>query len=116
VNLPGSHFDAVLDRTHWLTAGYERPRITALVSVGTPLRLARNGTNVAVLAPTGPLYRAGFVFPDNSERSLRNTPVVIEEPVGRGHAVLFVNDPVFRGWWRAFDKMLLTAIVQGPSM
>jgi hypothetical protein len=116
IGLPGSHFDAVLDRTHWLTAGYDRPRIVSLYSAGAPLKLARNGTNVAVLAQTGPLYRAGFVIPDNSERTLRGAPVVIEEPVGRGRAVLFVNDPVFRGWWRAYDKMLLTAIVQGPSM
>ncbi len=113
VALPGSHFDALLDRTHWLTAGYDQSRITALVSAGVPLRLARSGTNVAVLAPTGPLYRAGFVFPGNSERALRGSPVVIEEPVGRGRIVLFTNDPVFRGWWRAFDKMLLTAIAQG---
>lgn len=113
VNLPGSHFDAVLDRTHWLTAGYDSPRITALVSTGSPLALARSGTNVAVLAPTGPLYRAGFVFPGNSEQALRGAPIVIEEGIGRGRIVLFVNDPLFRGWWRAFDKMVLTAIVYG---
>ena len=27
ISVPGSHFDAVLDRTHWPPFGYERPRL-----------------------------------------------------------------------------------------
>ena len=35
VGPPGSHFDVVLDRTHWLTHGYERPRLTVMFDRGT---------------------------------------------------------------------------------
>jgi hypothetical protein len=112
---PDGHYDVVLDRTHWLTAGHEAPRLTALFGGRSTLGLAKTGTNVAVFAPTGPLHRAGFTFPGNTERALRNSALVIEEPVGRGHAVLFANDPTFRGWWRALDRLLLGAIVLGPA-
>jgi hypothetical protein len=112
---PEGHYDVVLDRTHWLTAGHDAPRLTALFGGRSVLGLARSGTNVATFAPDGPLLRAGFTFPGNTERALRGTALVVEEPVGRGHAVLFANDPTFRGWWRALDRLLLNAIVLGPA-
>ena len=114
--VPGSNFDVVLDRTHWLTFGYDGPRLTALVEGDDFLTLSKDGTNVAVFPATGPFYRAGFEFPNDTQRLLRNTALVVEEPTGRGHVVLFANEPMFRGWWRALDKIVLNAIVLGPSM
>ncbi len=113
--VPGATFDAVLDRTHWLTFGYTQPRVTALVEGSTFLRLSREGTNVAVFPRTGPFARAGFTWPGNTERLLRNTALVVEEPLGRGHVVLFENDPTFRGWVRSMDRLLLNAVLLGPS-
>ena len=46
--LPGSHFDTVLDRTHWLTHGYERSRLTVMLDGSRFLKLSKEGTNVAV--------------------------------------------------------------------
>lgn len=113
--LPGSHFDVLIDRTHWLTYGYEAPRMTALVTGGSFYRLSKDGTNVAVFPQTGAFHRAGFQWPGNTERLLRNSALVLEEPLGGGHVVLFANDPTFRGWWRAFDRMVLNALLLGPS-
>ena len=114
--LPGSHFDAVLDRTHWLTNGYEQPRLTVMLDGSRFLKLSKEGTNVAVFPSTGALHRAGFVFPDNTERLLRGTALLIAEPTGAGHVVLFNNEPMFRAWWRALDRIVLNAIVLGPAM
>jgi hypothetical protein len=114
-SVPGAMFDAVLDRTHWLTFGIEQPRVTALVEGDTFLRLSKAGTNVAVFPRTGAFYRAGFTWPGNTERLLRNTALVVEEPLGRGHVVLFQNEPTFRGWVRSMDRLVLNAIVLGPS-
>jgi hypothetical protein len=113
--LPGSHFDVLLDRTHWLTYGYEAPRLTALVTGNTFFRLSREGTNVAVFPARGAFHRAGFQWPGNTERLMRNAALVLEEPLGAGHVVLFGNDPTFRGWWRAFDKLVLNALLLGPA-
>jgi hypothetical protein len=114
-SLPGSHFDAVLDRTHWLTSGYEDQRLTALMEGSTFLTLSKEGANVAVFPSTGRLHRAGFIWPENTERLLRSSALVIEEPTGSGHVVLFANDPWFRAWWHALDRLVLNAIVLGPS-
>jgi hypothetical protein len=114
--LPGSHFDVVLDRTHWLTNGYERPRITVMLEGGTFFKLSKDGANVGVFPSTGPLHRAGWAWPENTERLLRGTAFLIEEPIGRGHVVLFANDPMFRAWWRALDRLVLNAVLLGPGM
>jgi hypothetical protein len=114
-SLPGSLFDVVLDRTHWLTLGMDQRRLTVLMQGSTFLRPSKEASNVAVFAPDGALHRAGFLWPENSERLLRGTAAVIEEPLGRGHVVLFNTNPVFRGWWRSLDKLLLNAVLLGSG-
>ena len=113
---PGAHFDVVLDRTHWLTHGYEQPRLTVMFDGSTFLKLSREGSNVAVFPTAGKLRRAGWIFPENTERLLRNTAFLVEEPVGDGHVILFNNEPMFRGWWRALDRLVMNGIVLGPGM
>ncbi|MFL5562206.1 MAG: M14 family zinc carboxypeptidase [Gemmatimonadaceae bacterium] len=116
IELAGSHFDVVLDRTHWLTGGYDQPRLTVMMSGSSFFKLSKEGANVAVFPATGKLHRAGFAWPNNTERLLRGTAFLIEEPIGDGHLVLFANDPMFRGWWRALDRLVLNAVVLGPAM
>jgi hypothetical protein len=113
--VPGAHFDVVLDMTHWLTLGIEKRRMTVLFDGDAFLKLSKEGNNVAVFPSTGPLKRAGFAFPDNTERLLKGTALVVEESVGRGHLVMFANDPMFRGFWRALDPLVLNAVLLGTA-
>ncbi|MHB0947865.1 MAG: M14 family zinc carboxypeptidase [Gemmatimonadaceae bacterium] len=113
--VPGAHFDVVLDRTHWLTYGYDQPRLTVMLEGDTFLKPSKEGSNVAVFAPSGTLTRAGWTWPGNTERLLRGTAMLIEERLGSGHVVLFANEPMFRGWWRALDKAVLNAALLGPA-
>ncbi|HKP16741.1 MAG TPA: hypothetical protein VJT85_11760, partial [Gemmatimonadaceae bacterium] len=113
--VPGIHADVLLDRTHWLTAGYDTPRLTVLVEGDLFLRPSKEGENVAVFPTTGPLVRAGFTWPGNTERLLRGSSFLVDEPTGAGHVVLFTNEPFFRGWWRALDKLVLNALVLGAA-
>jgi hypothetical protein len=113
--LPGSLFDVVLDRTHWLTLGLEEAQLTVLFAGSTFFRPSREGSNVAVFAPEGRLHRAGFAWPENTERLLRGTSLVVHEPLERGHVVLFANDPTFRAWWRSMDKLVLNAVLLGSG-
>jgi hypothetical protein len=115
VQLPGSHFDVALDRTHWLTFGYEHPRLTVLMEGGTFFTLSKEGTNVGVFPQTGTLHRSGWIWPDNTERLLRGTAFLIHEPLGGGHVVVFANEPFFRAWWRALDRLVMNAVVVGPA-
>jgi hypothetical protein len=114
--LAGSHFDVVLDRTHWLTHGYAAPRLTVMIDGNSFFRLSKEGTNVAVFPKEGRLLRGGFAFPENTERLLRDKALVIEEPLGSGHVILFANEPMFRAWWRALDHLVLNGVVLGPGM
>ncbi|MBM3908013.1 MAG: hypothetical protein FJ363_08030, partial [Gemmatimonadetes bacterium] len=113
--IPGAHFDVVLDMTHWLTLGVEKQRMTVMMDGSAFLKLSKEGSNVAVFPSTGKLKRAGFTFPDNTERLLKGTALVVEERVGRGHVVMFANDPLFRGWWRALDRVVMNAVMLGGS-
>jgi hypothetical protein len=115
VSLPGAHFDVAIDRTHWLTNGFENRRLTVLLDGSTFLGLSKEGANVAVFPSTGDFHRAGFIWPQNTERLLRNSAAVIVEPTGGGHVVLFANEPLFRAWWHALDRLVLNGIVLGPS-
>ena len=113
-SVPGIHVDALLDRMHWLTAGYDAPRLTGLLQ-GDLFELSKEGANVAVFPTTGPLVRAGFTWPNNTERLLRGTSLLIDEPIGGGHVVLFTNEPMFRGWWRSLDRLVLNALLLGAA-
>lgn len=114
-SLPGAHFDVALDLTNWVTLGMERQRMPVLVSGSSVLGLSHDGGNVAVFPTTGTLKRGGFTFPDNSERLLRGSAFIVQEKVGRGNVVMFTNDPMFRGFWRALDRMVLNAVLLGSS-
>ena len=114
-DLPGSHFDVVFDLTHWMTLGLEKQRSTVLVGGSSFYTLSKDGGNVAVFPTTGTLRRGGFVFPDNSERLLKGSTFIAQEKVGRGNLVMFTNEPMFRGWWRALDRLVLNAMLLGTS-
>ncbi|HET7585686.1 MAG TPA: M14 family zinc carboxypeptidase [Gemmatimonadaceae bacterium] len=113
--IPGSSFEVALDRTHWLTYGTTRSRLTVMMDGSTFYTLSQSGANVAVFPDTGTLLRAGFEWPGNTERLLHGTAFLIEESEGDGHVVLFANEPMFRGWWRALDPLVLNAILLGPA-
>jgi hypothetical protein len=114
-DLPGSHFDVVLDLTNWVTLGMERQRMPVLVGGSSVYSISKDGGNVAVFPTSGTLRRGGFTFPENSERLLRGSAFVVQERVGRGNVVMFTSDPMFRGWWRALDRMVLNALLLGSS-
>ena len=72
-------------------------------------------TGPTVVPTAGRLVRAGFTWPGNTDRLLRGTSLLVDEPLGGGHVVLFTNEPMFRGWWRALDRLVLNAMLLGPA-
>jgi hypothetical protein len=115
--VPGAVFLATVDRSTPLTYGYEDTKLPVLIDSAYFFRPSKEGTNAVVFTTERgqPLRVAGFVWPGNTERLLRNTAYVIDEPTGRGHVVLFAEDPNYRGIWRAttrlfFNSFLFTSI------
>jgi hypothetical protein len=111
--VPGAIMRATVDRTTYLTFGYEAPSLPVLVASGYFFRPSKEGTNPVVFDEEDDraLRVSGFVWPDNTERLLRGTSYVIEEPTGRGHVVLFAEDPNYRGIWRNTTRLFFNSFL-----
>ncbi|HUQ32286.1 MAG TPA: M14 family zinc carboxypeptidase [Pyrinomonadaceae bacterium] len=116
--VPGAIMQATLDRTTYLTFGYDGAQLPVLVNSGYFFRPSKEGTNAVVFSPdrNQTLRLSGFVWPGNTERLLRGTAYVIEEPTGRGHVVLFAEEPNFRGIWRSTVRLFFNSILFPSAM
>src|SRR5439155_4665023 len=76
--LPGSIFRATLDRTHWLTLGYESDRLPVYVEGSTFWKLSKNGANPVAFVGDS-LTLSGFTWPGNTERLLKGTAWAVVE-------------------------------------
>ena len=113
--VPGAIFRATLDRRTPLTYGYEQETLPVLVASGYFFRPSKEGTNAVVFEadPERPLHVAGFLWP-TTEQLLRGTAYVIDEPTGRGHVVLFAEDPNFRAIWRSTTRLFFNSFLFQP--
>jgi hypothetical protein len=109
--VPGAIFRATVDRTTPLTYGYEDPTLPVLIDSAFFFRPSKDGTNAVVFASDGRLRLSGFIWPDNTERLLRGTAYVIDEPAGRGHVVLFAEDPNYRAIFRGTTRLFFNAFL-----
>ena len=53
---------------------------------------------------------------DEAREPLKGAPYVWDEPTGRGHVTLFADDPAFRTFLHGAHRLLLNAILLGPSL
>lgn len=112
--VPGSIFRATLDRTHWLTMGYERDEVSVFLETDRFFKPSEEGENPVVF--TGKDFAlSGFTWPDNTEKLLRNSAWTTVESSGSGRVIVFTENPVYRGFWRSTAKLLSNAILFGPN-
>ncbi len=112
--LPGSIFWASLDPRHFLCYGYDAPRIPVFLQGRLMLKPSRDGVNPALFDRT-PLKLTGWSWPE-TERRLKGTAYAVDEPTGRGNVVMIAGPPAFRLFWRSTERMVLNAILFGPSL
>jgi hypothetical protein len=115
--VPGAIMRATLDRTSPLTYGYEEATLPVLVDSAYFFRPSKEGVNALVFSPDDKqtLHVAGFVWP-TTEKLLRGTAYVIDEPTGKGHVVLFSEDPHFRAIWRSTTRLFFNAFLFQPIL
>ncbi|HEX9961220.1 MAG TPA: M14 family zinc carboxypeptidase, partial [Pyrinomonadaceae bacterium] len=111
--VPGAIMRATVDRTTYLTYGVEDENVPVLLSSGYFFRVSKEGTNAFVFEPKPrrPLTISGFVWEGNTERLLKGTAYIIDEPTGGGHVVLFADEPFFRGIFRSTTRPFFNAIL-----
>jgi hypothetical protein len=112
--IPGSIFRATLDRTHWLTLGYERDQLAVFLYTTTLMTPSEKGDNPVVFVGND-LTLAGFTWPNNTEKLLRGSVWAAVENVGQGRVVLFAENPLFRGFWRGPAKLVTNAMLLGTG-
>jgi len=112
--IPGAIFRATLDRTHWLTYGYERDQLPVFIESSRLLKPSERGANPVAFVGKD-LTLAGFTWPDNTEKYLRNSVWAMVENSGSGRVIVFADNPVYRGFWRGTAKLLTNAILLGPQ-
>jgi hypothetical protein len=115
--IPGAIMRATVDRTSYLTYGIESDELPVLLASGFFFRISKEGTNALLFEPKPkkPLTISGFVWEGNTERLLKGTAYLIDEPNGSGHVILFAEDPFFRGIFRSttrpfFNSMLFNGV------
>lgn len=115
LGVPGAIMRASLDLTHPLTFGYESDVIAVLIAGDDFYRPSKEGSNPVGFVG-GDLLVAGFAWPDNTEKYLDGTAWMVDEPLGSGRLVLFADDPNFRLIWPSLSRLLLNAILIGPTV
>jgi hypothetical protein len=117
--VPGAIMRATVDRSTYLTYGYEDAQLPVLVASGYFFRPSKEGTNAVVFAGDAAasqrLRISGFIWPDNTERLLRGTAYLLDEPTGRGHVILYAEDPNYRGIWRNTTRLFFNSILFSSS-
>ncbi|HEY0404316.1 MAG TPA: M14 family zinc carboxypeptidase [Pyrinomonadaceae bacterium] len=116
--IPGAILRATVDRTTPLTYGYEEAQLPVLIDSGYFFRPSKEGTNAVVFTSENKqsLRIAGFIWPNNTERLLRGAAYVFEEPTGRGHVVLYSEDPNYRGIWRNMTRLFFNSFLFQPTL
>ncbi len=107
----GAIVASIIDLSHPLTFGYQRPELPLLRRGTTVLKPSRNAYSTPVRYTSDPLL-AGFIG-DDRLAAFRGQPAVIAEKHGEGLVVQFANNPVFRGFWRGTEKLFINALYFG---
>lgn len=110
--VPGAALRVALDTHHWATLGYGEE---SHVLCASDLLLAPSveGRNVAVYKSGDRLVLGGFVW-DKMKAVLPGKAYLIDETLGRGHVLLFAEDPNVRGYWDVTSKLFVNAVLLGP--
>jgi hypothetical protein len=111
--VPGAFVAVNVDGQHYLGTGIDGP-VVALFRSNVVFTPSRRGALVGTLDANRPIV-AGFAF-DEALEHLEGAPFVWDEPTGRGHVTLFADDVTFRTFLHGAHRLLLNAILLGPSM
>jgi len=111
--IPGAIMRATVDRTTYLTYGLEEDNLPVLLASGYFFRFSKDGTNALLFEqkPKNPLTISGFVWEGNTEKFLKGTAYVVDEPTGAGHVILFAEEPFFRGIFRTATRPFFNSIL-----
>jgi hypothetical protein len=111
--LPGAIAQASIRTDHFLGWGYPDGTLPVPLSGDTFWKKSDTGSNVVTFAGKGPSLLSGFSWTGNTEKLLAGTAYVVDEPIGSGHTILFMNDPTERSLYVGLRRLFLSAVLFG---
>lgn len=110
----GSIYMTDLDITHPLGFGYTSRNLPMYRNHTIFLEPSNNPFSTVAKYTANPLL-SGYVHASNLEK-IKNSVSVEVSSVGRGRAILFVDDPTFRGYWYGGNKLFFNALFFGSHI
>jgi Zinc carboxypeptidase len=107
----GSIYKATLDITHPLGFGYTNRELPVWRNTSIFIEPSKSQFNTVIKYTASPLL-SGYVHATNLEK-IKNSVSLQISTVGQGRAILFVDDPAFRGYWYGTNKLFFNAIFFG---
>jgi hypothetical protein len=116
-SLPGALVRAQIDPRSFLSYGYDAAEISVPIEGSSFYKFRKEGGSVVKFSDDEKASRvlSGWAWPDETEKMLTGAVWLQDQSVGRGHAVLFTYDPTTRAMWPGLNRLLLNAMLIGPS-
>ncbi len=111
-SIGGSMYMTNLDITHPLGFGFTRRDLPVYRNHTVFIEAGKDQFNTVAKYTANPLL-SGYSHKTNIEK-IKNSVSLSVSVMGKGRAILFVDDPTFRGFWYGTNRLLFNAIFLGP--
>ncbi len=113
-SIGGSIYMGNLDITHPLGFGYTSRELPVYRNTTVFIEPGKSPFNTVIRYTAKPLL-SGYIHPVNLEK-IKNSVSLQVSSMGQGRAILFVDDPAFRGYWNGTNKLLFNALFFGSNI
>jgi hypothetical protein len=111
-SMPGAIVEVQLDLSHPLSFGYRSPAIPSFKSTGIVFDVPRSPFAMPMRLSERPLL-SGYLHRD-AARHISGGGSIIVSAVRDGRSIVMSDNPVFRGFWRGTERLLVNAVFFGP--
>jgi hypothetical protein len=111
----GAIFQVDLDLTHPLVFGYRQKQIPVYRNSTVWLAPSKNPYCTVAKYTDNP-HIDGFLTEKNLNEFLKPSAALIVSKIGQGRAVMFAENPNFRGSWYGTNKLFFNALFFGPHI
>ncbi len=108
----GAIFKVDLDTTHPLAFGYHDKQIPVYKNNSIWIAPSKNAYATVAQYTKNP-HVDGFITEKNKENYLKKSASLVVSKVGSGRAILFADNPNFRGSWYGTNRLFLNALFLG---
>ena len=113
--LGGSIFEIELDLTHPLGFGFRDIKLPVYKNNTVFLKPSKNPYATVAKYSADP-HIDGYISPVNLNTYLKPSASLLVSPIGKGRAILFADNPNFRGAWYGTNKLFLNALFLGNNI